>query len=105
MGLEALATISAMCGSAFVWGGFTVAAAKALLVSASSGIGLIMALGVAMGVALLATATVYQSGLAICAANNMVASYKKTKNFFKSGFKACSYSAWVFTIYTQVDTL
>ena len=94
-GLEALATITAI----------GAAAAAALVASASTGVGLIAALGLACGVSLALTASAYQYGPAICAASNMISSYKSKKSFKKAGLKACSYSAWTFTVYTQVASL
>ena len=104
-GLEALATITAICGAGYVARGIGAAAAAALVASASTGVGLIVALGLACGVSLALTASAYQYGLAICAASNMISSYKSKKSFKKAGFKACSYSAWTFTVYTQVASL
>ena len=104
-GVEALATITAICGAGYVAYGLSVAAATVLVASASTGVGLIIALGLACGVTLSLVASAYQYGLAICAATNMISSYKKKKSFNKSGFKACSYSAWAVTVYTQVASL
>jgi len=104
-GLEALAGITTMCGAGFVAAGLTKAAGEALVASACTGVGLVAAIGLACGVALGITATAYQFGMAVCAATIMIASYKQTKSFSKAGYKACSYSAWTFTVFTQVSAL
>lgn len=104
-GLEALGVITAICGAGFVAAGLTKVAGEALVASSCTGVGLVAALGLACGVSLGITATAYQYGLAVCAASNMIISYKNKKNFSKAGFKACSYSAWTVTVYTQVARL
>ena len=104
-GIEALGVITAICGAGYAASRLTKTAAAALVASASTGVGLVAALGLACGVSLGITASAYQYGLAICAASNMIASYKKKKKFSKAGFKACSYSAWMVTVYTKVARL
>ena len=64
-GMEALSAITMVCGCAFAFGKLTQAAGAALVGSACTGVGLVAALGCALGVAIFATATAYQGALAI----------------------------------------
>lgn len=104
-GMEALLAITMICGCAFAFGKLTQTAGAALVASASTGVGLVAAIGCAIGVAIFATAAAYQGTLAVCAATAMISSYKKTHSFKKSGFKAESYGVWTFSVYTQIANL
>lgn len=104
-GLEALGQILAICGAGATCAILTKKAGEALVASASTGVGLVLSLGLAVGVSLGIVASACEFGLAVCAAGLMIKSYNKYKKFSKSGFKACSYSIWTFWYYTVVEAL
>lgn len=85
-----------MYGAAFGWGGATAYLIGICAASAATGIGPIIAVGAAMGISVTSALTGFQIAMAVIASQL----YIKDR-----GFKAESYSAWIFTVYTGVKAL
>lgn len=95
-GWDAYRELSCMIANTFAWGGVSASLVKACLATASTGIGLIIAVACALGFAASFVITGYQACLTVAAAGYLVKD---------NGFKANSYSIWCFTIYTGVKEL
>ncbi|MBE5964287.1 MAG: hypothetical protein E7252_05050 [Lachnospira sp.] len=104
-GMEAIMGITAMIGCSAAFMGISKSIVASMVATAATGIGLLATIALAGGLSLSLAISAYQGTLALAAAVNMVNSYSKTKSFNKSGYKACSYGIWTFSVFTQVASL